>query len=245
MKNIDEYFEVILEHEDKRKEVVYYRKDKEKFTSDYKVIKAYSKNRKYLNMPWYGVVNKEFETIVPFSLCSKMTLIDNNLLIEQKSSTTKEKSLILFKIGDRFVSYVNKFLGSYEVVDNGVFLVKSNEEMGRVCLYNIYSGEVISNNFDKIDDFKTLEFNDVYGKYQIKTALATRLLKGGKAIKCYIDTNGDIVSNVYDTITNSYKFINKGYFPFFVKELESSLPTYDKEEEVQEKLEQSIYIKRR
>lgn len=213
MKKIEkeEFFKVILEKTNGELEEKIYRKINEKFNGDYAVVKAYSKDNKYANHTWMGVINKNFETIVPFRLWN-IELIGNNILAQESKRITHH-----MKINKDRVEYI-KTIGKYEKVTDDIIVTKDQENY--FYLYKLSIGKRISSLFTEIGEFVEVEGDLI--AYAKKRFPIEDIYRIPMEMKCYIDINGDPWSDTYIPFNNRYRYFTKEEFDFcFQKLLES------------------------
>ena len=244
MTNNENFFEITLIKPNNTFEKIKYKKECEKFIEDFAIVKAYSKDIKYSNHTWYGIINKNYETIVPFKIRDKVDLFKTQVLL-QESTLDKDctKHLDLTNQKEELINVI----GKYKKVNDEVVITEFPRKYNSgVFLYNVLKGEVVSNLFDEIGPFQ-----EINGKY---LALTTRSLKqtgwdmlfnknfNFPKVRCYIDLNGNIISFdadlqkwylngnicslVHNPLTNEYEQVQKEEFELYIKTLTKSIIDY-------------------
>ena len=137
-------FQIILNRPDGTFETLLYHKQNEKFNRDgYAVVRAYSKDKKYANCTWYGVVDRNFQTIAPFQLWDRLDLHLGNQVIVQESSYRKE-SFYPFTRTSHYYIYNNgialvSIFGKSKKIDEDLLLVENEyDSVQQQFLYSLY-----------------------------------------------------------------------------------------------------------
>lgn len=220
-------------------EIVTYKKNKEKITGDYTIIRAYSKNPKEKNVTWRGVIDKNFNTIINFKPWKKIELLASNQLITQEEiyvngsfkkytchiDLNKRKALSLFK--------------DYKKISQRKIIIETlnEEEIPSYALYDICSGKIISNLFSQITPTNNGENEQIFLARKTITSPQKTLTKD---FYCYIDIDGNIISPTYDNITNKYIYITKEQLPVWIQKEEEELSEYPQKKDIPEKLKEKI-----
>ena len=210
-------------------ELLSYNKNKEKFFGDYALVRAFSKDIRYANQMWLGVINQDFETVLPFCLWKDVRLFSNHIaLVTLDNGITYQIDLEQ----KRVVSY----FGSYKDVDSDLLVIQRDERSSLVGLYSMQQKKVLSNWFDYIS-----EFEKVNGK---RVAFGVRKIKNTKNIDasfvCYIDDKGEICSEVYQTLDGESLGLHKQNFEDFVDLYEKKYNKLYEEDRVKKRLKLTI-----
>lgn len=245
-------FPLILNRPDGTFETLLYRKQNEKFNKDgYAVVRAYSKDKKYANQIWYGVIDKNFQTIIPFRLWDKIDLYLGNQVIVQESFYQKN-SLYPFTrtyhywIYDGMVGLVNTF-GKSKKIDEELLLVENEYDAIQhkflYSLYNIALKKVVSNSFSQVKEVVDKNGRKIF-------PVSRELINHNRYLHtlevfCCIDELGNIVSLVYNPIDDCYDEVTKEGFESYIKNLENRNPIYRCSEEIFLELERSIKKERK
>ena len=237
----EEFFKVGLIKQNEEKETVFYRKEKEKFIGDYAIVKAFSKDPKYANQVWNGIINRNFEIVWNFELGTKIERFpENHFLIYNHDYC---RNVRLAKINDQDGARVLGVVGSYKKrVDENVIVVASNifSDYNYIALYDVLKNKIISNWFTEIGEFQKVDGKEV--------ALARRRLNPPENanllypldVMCYIDKEGEICSLVYNPITQDYEKVLSNDFGIFISDLEAKILIYEPSEEVEQHLKRKL-----
>ena len=230
---VDDFFKIILEKPNHEKEEITYRKINEKFNGDYAIVKAYSKDNRYANHIWMGIINKNFETIIPFRLW-KLEMIDNNVLAQESKNITHHIRLNKDKI-----DYVSK-IGKYEKVTNDVIKTESEDKF--IYLYNLKTGNRISSLFTEIGKFQEVDGELV--AYAKKKFPVDEVYRIPMEFKCYIDINGEPWSDTYNPFINHGIYLNKAEFDFCYEQLLKDFE-YEQSEEKRDPMKVALKLKKK
>ena len=245
-------FQLILNKPDGTFETLFYQKQNEKFNRDgYAVVRAYSKDKKYANQTWYGVIDKNFQTIIPFRLWDRIDLHLGNQVIVQESFYRKD-SLYPFTrtyhyyIYDGKIALANVF-GKSKKIDEDLLLVEdSYDSVQHIFLYSLYNialQKVVSNSFYKIGDAIEKDSRKIFPAS--RKLMNHNVYLHSVEVFCYIDEKGNIVSNVYNPIDDCYEEITREMFDSYIENLENRNPVHRSSEEVFLELERSIRKERK
>ena len=235
----DDFFKVELVRPNGEQENIFYRKEKEKFVGDYAIVKAFSKDPKYANQVWSGIINRNFETVWNFELGTRIEVFpENHFLIFNHDYC---RNIRLAKINDQDEVKVLGVMGSYKRrVDEDVIVVASSTFSDYIALYDVLKNKVISNWFTEIGEFQKLDGKEV--------ALARRRLNPPENanllypldVMCYIDNYGKIYSLVYNPITQDYEKVLSNDFGIFISDLEAKILIYEPTSKVEQHLKRKL-----
>ena len=157
-----------------------------------------------------GVIDEKENVIVPFKdYYNHIDIFANNNFIITTKSTEHMVDVIKivhFHYNGSEIVPVHEFSGRYyKPIDDGKIIIKESDSKGDnySAIYDVDAGKFISDKFDTIGGFETINNKDV--------ALACRRLNplnDNTNIYCYIDKNGNIVSPIYNSFTTKYAYAN-------------------------------------
>ncbi len=241
----EELFKIELLKANNKKEKLYYLKKNEKFTGDYAIVRAFSKNKDLLNT-WKGVIDKEFNTIINFKPWNKIELLPNNqLLLQEMNNSSMKRRIFTYHIDLNTRKAIYLF-GNYKKINEELLIIELFNNSQKDCssnlkgfaLYDVKKGCLTSNIFHEIGKFEVINNKEV--------ALAKRNLINNSncpyplEVLCYIDKEGEICSNVYSSFRNKFVEISKDNFEKFIENEESQIKKTPNHSEVLIKLKRKI-----
>lgn len=234
-------FVVKLKKKDGSVEKVFYFKDKEKLDDDFHIVRAYSKDKRYRNVVWSGVINRDYETVIGFKPWKRIEMLNSNQLLAQEELMDKlytyhmdlSKKSMLCVFG-KFERLSDDLLKVEMLGDN-----KFEGDREKYALYSLSKGSVISKGFHEIVDSCDMDKKKLY--------LVKYCLRGNvkylPEIYYYLDCDGSICSPVYYTLSNEYMKILDSDLNSWIDREEMRLLEYFKNEEIGANLKKKIVLK--
>ncbi len=245
-----EFFKIELVKPNQECEILHYRKKYEKFQGDYAIVKAYSKDIRYANQCFYGIVDREYQTVFPFYLWKKVELFENQILAVPNrlvDESCNGKQVWHYQISNGKSHFVH-FIGPYQKVNERIVITEDlDHEDGDqrfVYLYDVLAGKKVSNVFSDIGSFELVDGKRV-AVAKLDLGKLNSIFKNPMVVMCYIDLAGNICSFVYNPWKNSFETVTKENFYSFCSEIISDAlrqcsPVSD--EKIVSKLKKSLLL---
>ena len=226
------FYPIILIKPNQEWEKVYYKKESEKFQGDYAIVKAYSKELKYANHVWYGIINRNYQTVLPFKLWNKIERIENNFFVEdnsyQKTNPFPHRRTYHYTLNQNHLNLV-KVMGNYQKITSQVLCIENENHLFQ--LYDLKKQQVLSNSFSS---FSTEIKENKIVLYATRELVLPPIFLKQIELSCYIDLDGNMISPVYNPIGNKLEYLTKENFEsYYQKTIETIKQSFQSKSDIE------------